>query len=901
MIKIKNLTKKYIGFELKIDSLVIDKPGIYSFFGKSGSGKSTLLNILSGLDNDYQGSYLFNDKLLSGLSLNELSKFRYNNIGYIHQKSLLFEELKVRDNIFFDLNKKDISISLYKELINKTKIENIQNRYCNVLSGGEKQRVCFVREFLKKPNILILDEPTANVDLETSKIIINLIKEYSKNHIVILVSHDLKFVKENSNIIYHLEDGKIIDKEQNIQFENNDLSLIKKNSRNDKIKLSFALKYIFTIYKRKKIRNFFAIFITFISLISFSFSFLLNNNVSEILKYNFSQYYEENQIILERKDEIKNDVYKRDSVQEYNLFPLMENYSDCIKNYGYLYESDFESFFKDNNELRVNYKNRSQKLSKYTIRNINEFLDTDLIEDKTYVSKITNLFDDEIIISIDNDLLKEICSCLSIKASFSTLYSYIKTNDLYLSFYLKNYDWSYEDEQLFKLVGFVVNNDQIIYHSNPFFNETVFEKMMKFPSTIYQGKQDEPWVLKKTVVLNLYDNGEKIFDNYYSDPNLYNLSFTKVSKKYLRNARNLVNNKYLVYKNYDDFDYGVISKLTENNFNEIYLTNVGGYMSLGHQVMSGFVNDIYFTNNAESKDKIIDSISGSSDKQVLNVDNYENIIYGGLNLTSDKIVRFKYIKDLPNGEYNEIVISKAMADYLKIKVGDDLVFVNKNKEFITDGNFKVANIINDNGFYVYGNQTWSYKFFLTNFNYEYYDLIPYSIIVNNVENNEVLLGIFKDNFKNFDIFAPLNEINNEIDSILFIIEIILFVFSLMTSIISIMILFFISKSLMVEYSNDATILFCFGKNKSGSAKIFKVYVLTILISVLFSSMFFNIFMHFFIAKLINNILHVSYIPNFNYLVLVYLTLFLLVIFFISTFSLTKNIKEKELVKNLNKI
>ena len=302
MIKIKNLNQKYIGFELKIDSLVIDKPGIYSFFGKSGSGKSTLLNILSGLDNDYQGSYFFNDKLLSGLSLNELSKFRYNNIGYIHQKSLLFEELKVKDNIFFDLNKKDISISLYKELINKTKIENIQNRYCNVLSGGEKQRVCFVREFLKKPNILILDEPTANVDFETSKIIIDLIKEYSKNHIVILVSHDFKFVKENSNIIYHLEDGKIINKEQNIQFENNDLSLIKKTSRNDKIKLSFALKYIFTIYKRKKIRNFFAIFITFISLISFSFSFLLNDNVSKILKYNFSQYYEENQIILERKD-----------------------------------------------------------------------------------------------------------------------------------------------------------------------------------------------------------------------------------------------------------------------------------------------------------------------------------------------------------------------------------------------------------------------------------------------------------------------------------------------------------------------------------------------------------------------------------------------------------------------
>lgn len=901
MIKIKNLNKKYIGFELKIDSLVIDKPGIYSFFGKSGSGKSTLLNILSGLDNDYQGSYFYNDKLLSGLSLNELSKFRYNNIGYIHQKSLLFEELKVKDNIFFDLNKKDISISFYKELINKTKIENIQNRYCNVLSGGEKQRVCFVREFLKKPNILILDEPTANVDLETSKIIIDLIKEYSKNHIVILVSHDFKFVKENSNIIYHLEDGKIINKEQNIQFENNDLSLIKKTSRNDKIKLSFALKYIFTIYKRKKIRNFFAIFITFISLISFSFSFLLNDNVSKILKYNFSQYYEENQIILERKDEIKNDVYKRDSVQEYNLFPLMEDYSDCIKNYGYLYESDFESFFKDNNELRVNYKNRSQKLSKYTIRNVNEFLDTDLIEDKTYVSKITNLFDDEIIISIDNDLLKEICSCLSIKASFSTLYSYIKTNDLYLSFYLKNYDWSYEDEQLFKLVGFVVNNDQIIYHSNPFFNEIVFEKMMKFPSTIYQEKQDKPWVLKKTVVLNLYDNGEKIFDNYYSDPNLYNLSFTKVSKKYLRNAGNLVNNKYLVYKNYDDFDYSVISKLTENNFNEIYLTNVGGYMSLGHQVMSGFVNDIYFTNNLESKDKIIDSISGSSDKQVLNVDNYENILYGGLNLTSDKIVRFKYIKDLRNEEYNEIAISKAMADYLNIGVGDDLVFVNKNKEFITDGSFKVTNIINDNGFYIYGDQIWSYKFFLTNFNYEYYDLIPYSIIVNNVENNEVLQGIFKDNFKNFDVFAPLNEINNEIDSILFIIEIVLLVFSLMTSIISIMILFFISKSLMMEYSNDATILFCLGKNKSGSAKIFKVYVLTILISVLLSSMFFNIFMHFFIAKLINNILYVSYIPNFNYLVLIYLTLFLLVIFFISTFSLTKNIKEKELVKNLNKI
>ena len=380
------------------------------------------------------------------------------------------------------------------------------------------------------------------------------------------------------------------------------------------LNLGFYFKYIKNLFKNRKIRNMLSFMMIFLSFISFIFIFILSDNVSSILKYNFSQYYKENEIILERQDKISNEIYKQDSVKEYEIFDLFNSYKDYIDSFSYVYTNNFDTFFKDNNELRINYKNRSQKLSKYSIQNLNEFVLTKYIKDSTYLTKKSNLKNDEIIISIDNNLLKEICSVLSIKQSFSTLFNYIKVNDLYLSFFIKNMDWQYEDEQLFKLVGFVVEIENKIYHSNEFFNEYVFETMMKLPSSIYDEVYDKPWYLKKNLVINLKENGEKFFENYYIDKNLYSFMFKKASKDvFPLNYKNF-NYKYLVYKNYDKFDYGVAKTLSNNGYEKYYFTNVGGYMSFGNSLISGFINDIYLTSNKNNLEIIIDQITTNNNE-----------------------------------------------------------------------------------------------------------------------------------------------------------------------------------------------------------------------------------------------------------------------------------------------
>ena len=99
MIKIDKLIKKYPGIAVNIKDILIDKPGIYSFFGKSGSGKTTILNILGLLDINFEGNLMIFDKNIKSISEEELLSFRRENISYIHQKPLLINELNLLENV----------------------------------------------------------------------------------------------------------------------------------------------------------------------------------------------------------------------------------------------------------------------------------------------------------------------------------------------------------------------------------------------------------------------------------------------------------------------------------------------------------------------------------------------------------------------------------------------------------------------------------------------------------------------------------------------------------------------------------------------------------------------------------------------------------------------------------
>ena len=171
MIKLVNLEKS---FDFKVlDKINLEfKPGnIYVLKGKSGSGKTTLLNLISGLDSDYTGSIYINDKKLKNLKKDEITNYR-NNIGYMRQECLLYRNLTVLDNLLLIENNKDKIIDLCK----KFNIDEIINKYPYEISGGERERVSLIRALLNDNKILLLDEPSANLDKDNSENFVKYLK-----------------------------------------------------------------------------------------------------------------------------------------------------------------------------------------------------------------------------------------------------------------------------------------------------------------------------------------------------------------------------------------------------------------------------------------------------------------------------------------------------------------------------------------------------------------------------------------------------------------------------------------------------------------------------------------------------------------------------------------------------
>jgi ABC-type lipoprotein export system ATPase subunit len=211
MISLNKIFKKYgkgkksqsvlSGFSSKIKS-----GEFIALLGPSGSGKTTLLNIIGGLDSPTKGIATFKQKNIHKLSDKKLSSYRNEEIGFIFQEFYLETNLSTLNNVllptYFNKNKED-----YKEkakmLLKEVGLEKKIHKKTKELSGGEKQRVAIARALINDPSIILADEPTGNLDKETGKVIINLLKSLHKNHktTLIIATHDDKIAKAANKII----------------------------------------------------------------------------------------------------------------------------------------------------------------------------------------------------------------------------------------------------------------------------------------------------------------------------------------------------------------------------------------------------------------------------------------------------------------------------------------------------------------------------------------------------------------------------------------------------------------------------------------------------------------------------------------------------------------------------
>lgn len=218
LLRISNLTKKYYlpsGKErtvLSNASYTFPNNGLVSIFGKSGSGKSTLLNLIALLDEPTNGVVYFNDENIFRYSIKQKNDYRNKEIGIIFQQPNLLENYSALFNITLPalISGKSVKEAeiLGKNLLKSINFnENLYLKKCKDLSGGEKERVNILRALINNPKILICDEPTGSLDYQNSLLIMDILKEVSKNRLVILVSHNAYLVNKYSDAVLFIEQG----------------------------------------------------------------------------------------------------------------------------------------------------------------------------------------------------------------------------------------------------------------------------------------------------------------------------------------------------------------------------------------------------------------------------------------------------------------------------------------------------------------------------------------------------------------------------------------------------------------------------------------------------------------------------------------------------------------------
>ncbi len=185
----------------------------YSITGRSGSGKTTLLSLIAGLDKTSSGDIIFNEKSLKKI---DRDNYRSNNIGIVFQSFNLLPQLTALENVSLAI---DISKCSSKnkqkralDLLNKVGIDEIKaKRRVLKLSGGEQQRVAIARALSTNPKLILADEPTGNLDSDTSNTIINLLMDiaHKENKCVIMITHS-KSIAKKTDEIYGMKDGVLL-------------------------------------------------------------------------------------------------------------------------------------------------------------------------------------------------------------------------------------------------------------------------------------------------------------------------------------------------------------------------------------------------------------------------------------------------------------------------------------------------------------------------------------------------------------------------------------------------------------------------------------------------------------------------------------------------------------------
>lgn len=320
MIKISDLTKKY-GENIILNNTTHNFPnsGISCVLGVSGVGKTTLLNILAGFDTDFEGEVIVKGRNIGKYTTDELCEYRKNEIGFIFQNYNLVKGYTVLENILLASELKGASreenIEKAKKLLKTIGIlEKIDEKVEN-LSGGQKQRVAIARALIKEPQIILADEPTGALDRKTTNEIMGILKEISKDRLVIVITHDHKICSFADEVL-NIEEGKISVTKESMHYTTTSNNSSRNNSTIEGRKPNIC-KYSTKNFRLHIVRYFFVALSLAIGISAFVMSLSFN----QVIKGAINDFQQKNIVLnngyirLEEGSDLLNELLEDDRIE----------------------------------------------------------------------------------------------------------------------------------------------------------------------------------------------------------------------------------------------------------------------------------------------------------------------------------------------------------------------------------------------------------------------------------------------------------------------------------------------------------------------------------------------------------------------------------------------------------
>ena len=930
MLEVNNLSKNYgkrcifSGFSYKFP-----ETGFVALIGPSGCGKSTFLNLLSGVDNDYDGTIKFDDVNLKNITRNNLQNFRIQNIGYVFQNFNLLNLDTAFNNVYFPLDtiSKDNTRIKKQRVLDSLRLVEMADKMkqcVNKLSGGEKQRVAIARAIINEPKLVLCDEPTGALDEKNGKIVFDLLKEISKTTLVIVATHDVESISKIADKIIELKNNKLIIKD-NINLINSDQSLLVKFNQikiKPRISLKFKIRYAFQKMKAKKFRSLITNFLLSLSLTGVGLSLILSNSVSQKVEDAFETILNGNQVVISQKNENENSFSNSYSASYKNVAKIQEKYSYLLDGIGVNYMVNFEDFFKDNNEFYVEGKSKKLLVDSLSARSINDFKWIAPNEGKIYYPfDYDYLDDDQIILGLTYEDMVNLCFGLQIQRNYTSLGHYIYENGLFLYLNVKNDYWQYDDEQILNVVAVGESSTTCIMHTDLLWNEFMFEVMMRFPSDDDET-HEYPWEMYKIYYLQTKEDPSVFIDSTLKDPELdmfvfersnfnYNPTYCKpfsscdVNKVYVYSADK---HQLLCSEIYDFIEKGKC---------DFYYTSDFGYASYSSNLISGFSKNLFVSNNKESIDKAIDADSQITDSTNITLNLPEDAVQGNYMLSLSGGLRFstdmsKLIYGREPTNLNEIVVSKGLAekfDENTFLLGKSLEIAGEIEEYYDTNEHlnKVYNtakvivvgVVDENENYIYHHGSWTISFFRDKLGVSSFLLIPRSAVIefHSKKDSEDGYNKLKSLIKNYKVTSPIENLKSNIDVTLDYANTILKVFSALSLIISILFLGTVVMLNILESKGDVRLFNLLGIRKNNINSIFIVQsVVQGLISFLVST-FELIFVDLFLSFAINKSLGIPFKFSLNGTpILIILIISLIVPFLITKLMLLLINRKKHSIK-----